>query len=111
LARRDQRIEKPFREWQAVCALRDSGLAADLAWAQLRRGCPELQEPDFVLGPPGGPILAGIEITELESKSARARNVELRKLQNERLPQPTKRPRSMAAMNDAERAFAEAGGP
>jgi hypothetical protein len=106
LAREDQRIEKPFREWQAVCALRDRGRASDL----LRRGCPELQEPDFVLGPPSGPILAGIEITELESKGARARNVEIRKLQNERFARPTKRSRNMAAVNDAERTFAEAGG-
>lgn len=111
LARKDQRIVKPFRELQAVCGLRDSGLAPDLPWPQLRRGCAE-QEPDFVLGPPGGRILAGVEITQLENRSARLRNVKLWELQTSR-PRPAgrnKRSGKMAAMDDAARAFDETGG-
>jgi hypothetical protein len=111
LAKKDPRIENDFREWQAVYALRDSGLAPDLPWPHLRRGCPE-QEPDFVLGPPSGQILAGIEITQLPNKSARARNVELSKLQRsrQRTARRNKRSRNVTALNDAARAFAEAGG-
>jgi hypothetical protein len=95
-----------------VYALRDSGVAPDLPWYLLRRGSPELGEPDFVFGAQDAQIEAGIEITELDNNHVRKRNAKLRELQTGRYSHRGRKRSNeiVEVMNDVNRAFREAGG-
>ena len=65
----DQRTRNEFHEWKAMELLKTSGLLEEIAWENLRRGNPQVGEPDWVIVNQSGAIVKGFEVTKLSFES------------------------------------------
>ena len=75
------REAKPFHEYAAFSSLQESDQISGIDWKTWRVGCPNCDEPDFIVFTESQ-SLVGFEVTEIDESEVHRRNSELRRLRN-----------------------------